>query len=58
MRRARFLRLFLLLSCMVVGLVACEGKPDPTKNPVTAAMLLNDLPGQSISGLEGRNNFV
>jgi len=53
MHCARFLKLFLLLFLMVFGFVACEGKPDPTKNPITADILLNDLPGQSISGLDG-----
>jgi len=53
MHCSKFLRLFFLLFCTVVSLVACEGTPDLTKNPVTVDMILNDLPGQSISGLNG-----
>lgn len=44
-------RLFLFLFIMTLCLVACEKKPDPTKNPVTSDMILNDLPGQKITGL-------
>lgn len=45
------LRLFLLLFFLTLSLVACDKKPDPTKNPVTSDMILNDLPGQKITGV-------
>lgn len=45
------LRFFLFLFFMTLCIVACEKKPDPTKNPVTSDMILNDLPGQKITGL-------
>lgn len=47
----KLLRHFLLFSFLLLSLVACEKKPDPTNNPVTVEMILKDLSGQKITGV-------
>lgn len=42
-----------VLSVALFSIVACERAPDPDKYPITADSVLSDLPGETVTGLDG-----